>query len=43
MDFVAQQLLADGVRKFKEDYERLLNNLVEKRDRILEGTSMSEG
>jgi transaldolase len=42
MDAVAQRLLADGVSKFKEDYDTLLRNLMEKRDRMVKGTAPSK-
>ena len=38
MDSVTGQLLTEGVKKFQQDYDTLLNNLLEKKNRILEKT-----
>ncbi len=37
---ITQELLIEGIEKFKQDYDRLLNNLTEKKNKIFEDSSM---
>lgn len=39
MDKITQELLLEGLEKFKQDYDKLLNNLMWKRNKIFTGST----